>query len=345
MDKLKNITNVLFVIIGTTVGARFASGKEIYNFFVRFGSSGILGIIISGILTGVIIYSVIKIVSREKILDNTEFIDKIHGNKVLYYIINIFLLASFYIMIAGFTTFFKQEYSIATYIISPFFCLVLYIILINKVEWIIKTNTIVVPILIIIMFFICAKYNNMKILTVNIKNMQTSKTIVNTIINAILYSSYNSIILIPMIITLTKYIKTTNENIILSITVTLIVILLAFGVYGVLINRNNIQNIEMPIILFLQTKIEKILYAVAIEIAIFTSAISAGYGILENLNKTICNNFYYKVIVAIMCILGVPISIIGFGNLVNIIYPMFGVLGIIQIILILKNNIEKKSNN
>ena len=41
-----------------------------------------------------------------------EFITTIKGGKLLYNIVNIFLIMSFYIMIAGFSTFFKQEYNI-----------------------------------------------------------------------------------------------------------------------------------------------------------------------------------------------------------------------------------------
>ena len=44
---MKNISKVSFVIIGTMIGAGFASGQEIYAFFSIYGIKGILGIIIS----------------------------------------------------------------------------------------------------------------------------------------------------------------------------------------------------------------------------------------------------------------------------------------------------------
>ena len=34
---MKNIIKIVFVIIGTLVGAGFASGKEIYSFFFIYG--------------------------------------------------------------------------------------------------------------------------------------------------------------------------------------------------------------------------------------------------------------------------------------------------------------------
>lgn len=39
-----------FVYVGTVVGAGFATGKEIVEFFVRFGWIGLLGILISGVI-------------------------------------------------------------------------------------------------------------------------------------------------------------------------------------------------------------------------------------------------------------------------------------------------------
>ena len=46
----KNI-KIIMSIIGTLIGAGFASGREMYEFFFRFGKFGILGIVISAIIT------------------------------------------------------------------------------------------------------------------------------------------------------------------------------------------------------------------------------------------------------------------------------------------------------
>ena len=49
-----NIVKAVSVIIGTIIGAGFASGKEIYIFFGQYGKFGIIGAIVSATLTGVI---------------------------------------------------------------------------------------------------------------------------------------------------------------------------------------------------------------------------------------------------------------------------------------------------
>ena len=55
---LKNILIITMTIIGSIIGAGFASGQEINSFFYKYGIIGILGIIISIILIILIIYKV-----------------------------------------------------------------------------------------------------------------------------------------------------------------------------------------------------------------------------------------------------------------------------------------------
>lgn len=217
---------------------------------------------------------------------------------------------------------------------SGILCLLLYFVLIRQIEGIVKVNTYIAPILISIIVYVSIKYGSMK----------TGNAYIETdwgkcIFNAILYASYNSIILIPIVVSLAQYVKIKKENIKISVVSAILIILLTIGLYKVLINSNvNITSIELPIVTIINNKLEKYLYSIAIETAIFTSAISAGYGVLENLSiKTKTNRKKYKFIVALICIVGIPVSSIGFGNLVNTLYPVFGVLGLLQIMLILKN--------
>ena len=60
---------VIFMIIGTLIGAGFASGREIYVFFTQFGKIGLIGIIITGIITGVIIYRVLTTIKTYEIFN------------------------------------------------------------------------------------------------------------------------------------------------------------------------------------------------------------------------------------------------------------------------------------
>ena len=66
--------------------------------------------------------------------------------------------------------------------------------------------------------------------------------------------------------------------------------------------------------------------------SIYTTAISIGMSFLENTSVTTIS---YPLIVLIMCITGFAISGLGFSNLVAMLYPFFGYLGLIQIWLLM----------
>ena len=79
--------------------------------------------------------------------------------------------------------------------------------------------------------------------------------------------------------------------------------------------------------------IYKYLYGIIILGAIITTEISAGFGFLNKISR---NKEKYELYNKIICTLSIPVSLLGFSNLVNSFYPAFGILGLTQIFLILK---------
>ncbi len=79
----------------------------------------------------------------------------------------------------------------------------------------------------------------------------------------------------------------------------------------------------------------KKIYGIIILISIFTTANSLGIGSLKNVTN---NKKSFNTISILMNISAVIFSRIGFSNLVNLMYPILGVLGLIQIFLIIGKN-------
>ena len=339
-----NIVKAVSVIIGTIIGAGFASGKEIYIFFGQYGKFGIIGAIVSATLTGVIIYSTIAITKRLQIKSNNEFLEKISNSSkvkiILENVINAFLL----VMCAGFCTFFKQEFKIPIIITASINAIITYFLLMKNMDGIIKLNLIVVPIMVVIIIAISIK--NYPIINL-INNLNTNtQNPGKSILSAILYTSYNSITLIPIIVLLTTNIKNKRENKIITLVSVVIFFVLIIAIYQMLtLSAVNISKVEIPVLTILDEchPVEKMVYSIAIITAILTSAISSGYGVAENIK----DRRKYKTITFAMCLAEIPIAYIGFGKLVEILYPLFGVIGIIQIITILKkvNSIAKNAKN
>lgn len=152
------IFKVVFVIIGTVIGAGFASGQEIYSFFFSFGTKGLIGILISSLIIGITIYKTFKILHKNNIDYYGDFLNIFNKNKkinnITSTIINIFILVSFYIMIAGFGAYLQQELQLNSIIGSSILAILCLILFKTNVNGLIKVNEILIPILIIIVIFI-----------------------------------------------------------------------------------------------------------------------------------------------------------------------------------------------
>lgn len=316
-------------------------GKEIYIFFSKYGLYGIIGILFSGTILGILTSKVLKIIGKEQEVNTyNEFLFYIFNNKnsklvvILNYIINTFLLITFYIMVSGFTAYFKQEYNIPNYMTGIILAILCYVALNNNIDEVVKISAILVPVIIlfIISFGLFDISNGInQVLEMNF----IANNFIRGMWNSIIYSSYNSIILIPVLVTLKKYVNKKNFYSIGVIT-SFVVIILSLFIYIILLKSNiDIIEFDLPIIYIVKQygSVFKYLYGVVIVISIFTSIISAGYSFLKN---SIKNKKKYSKLLKVMCISSIFITNIGFSNLVNTLYPIFGILGIVQIYYILK---------
>lgn len=350
---MSKIIKIISILIGTVIGAGFASGKEIYTFFKVFGNLGIFGLCFSTVMIGVTIYIVLNIVKKDGIRSNDIFLEEISNNKIkklqtitkllLKNTINFFLIVSFFIMIAGWSAFFKQKYNIPIFISSCSMAILLYITFLNNIEGIMKISSYILPVLFLIILYITLKNFSLPEI-IPIHTFENINQIYYVMLNSFIYSSYNSIMLIPILISISEKVKSKKEIKIITLITTTILLILSLCIFQILnLAKFNISYIELPILEILSnTKEQEFLYSLVVIIAIYTTAVSSGYGFLENIR----NRRKYKIISAFICIASIPISYVGFGKLINIMYPLFGAIGMYQIILIFKKySIAKKSEN
>ena len=232
-------------------------------------------------------------------------------------------------MMTGILTFFQQELKINNILFSIFIALICYFVLIKDLDGVIKINTLLIPILIFSILFIGLKYNNQ--ININIELNLNNNITKSWLLSSLIYTSYNSVVLIPILISLKKEIKNKYQIKIISVLSAIIVGILVVVIYRLLfVAGAQISEIQMPLV-FIAGKIGKIykyIYGIVIISAIFTSAISSGYAFLEDVTKT---RKQYKIFCFIICISAIFVSRIGFSSLVNTLYPIFGYLGLLQI--------------
>lgn len=151
----------------------------------------------------------------------------------------------------------------------------------------------------------------------------------NWLITSVLYACYNSVLLIPILISIKEYITKTKNIKYISIIVSIITAILLTTVFLFLINVDiNIKELEMPAVYAISNIWPNIknIYGIIILISIFTTATSLGMSFLKNVS---INKKSYNAISILICISGVIFSGIGFANLVNIMYPVLGIFGLV----------------
>ena len=342
---MKNVLKVVFVIIGTLIGAGFASGQEVYLFFFSYGMKGLIGILISSIIIVVVIYSTFNILNKYKINTYKDFLNILIPKNtklkiIANFIINIFILITFFIMIAGFGAYFEQEIGINRLVGSLILAIITFIVFMTSIKGVVKVNELIVPILIGFIFIIgIISIKDIHIL--NLENYVIRTNYTNFALSAVLYSSYNSILLIPVLITLNNYVKNKKQIFYISFISAIVTILLSVIIFLLLVRVDvDISKLEMPVVYVVSNmfKILRYIYGVIILGSIFTTAISLGVSFLQNTAK---NKKGYTQISIIMCITSVIISKFGFSNLVSLLYPIFGYLGLIQILRLCVIKISK----
>ena len=338
---MRNIFTIVLVIIGALIGAGFASGQEIFSFFYSYGYKGFLGIIATCVLISILIYKILKIILGNKIDSYDQFLELFIKNKkvtkTINVIINILLLVTFYIMIAGFGAYFEQEIGVSKFIGSLVLAILCFMVFLTNVKGVIKVSKFLVPFLILFILII----GTINISSINIENIEIQTIKKEWLLSSITYCSYNIILLIPVLISLRKQISQEKNIKYIAIISGSIIILLSINLYMLLIKSDvEISTLEMPIVYVIRKFYPQLknIYAFIILASIFTTAISIGTGFLQNISK---NKKSYTQIVLFMCITSLLISNFGFSKLVNFVYPLFGYIGIIQIMLILLKNVCK----
>lgn len=335
---MKEIFKCSMIIIGTLIGAGFASGQEIATFFNRFLDYGMCGLILACILFGVIIFAVLSLVNKKGISSYDELIK---DNKFLLPVVKIFTFICFCIMISAIGSYGEEQFGVSFWIgatLAGVLCFVLFMFKFNGLE---KINNILVPFILIGTLILGTWKYNLSGVELMPGEESYSPFMNNFLISAILYAGYNSILLVPILVELKNYNLKKGDIMLLSVLSTLILALSGILIYKAI-------NVFYPEILFAELPtlvLAKLCgnfvwkyYSVVILFAIITTAFSCGYSFLKMNNE---KNYFRNS--ALMCISGVLLSRIGFSQMINICFPIFGYLGIVQLIMIflLKRNKEE----
>ena len=337
MSMKKNWIKIASIYIGTVIGAGFASGREIIEFFGVYGVKGILGFTISGLLFA-IIGSLLLIKMYSNSINNlNELIDKVFVNKfglILNTIISLALYTGYGVMIAGSGAIFKEELGLSFNSGMMAMIVFTFIVFLFKLEGLSTINSILVPLLIAGILF-TSIYLNIRegYIFSNIEGAKiTSKG--NFLTSALLYFGTNSLVTIIVFSSLLPLIDSKKTAILGGTVGGIILLILGVSILtSMLIYYNEVVNLEIPMLKISDSlsDVYRKLYAIILWIAIFTTAIANGFGFINRLSESKYSLLY----TVLFCVLAMPLAKIGFSNLVSIIYPISGAIGVVLMLFIL----------
>lgn len=325
------------IYVGTVIGAGFASGREIIEFFGVYGLKGLVGIIISGLLFSLLGSLLLIKIYNNKIRGFDDLVRKIFGDRfgiILDGIMTVSLYTGFSIMVSGSGAIFKQELGLSANLGIFIMIGLSFVVFLFSLKGLSFINSILVPLLIVGIVF-TSVYLNMKE-GYNFSNISGASLTLkgNFLSSSLLYLGSNSLIIIIVFSSLLPLINSRKTAILGGSLGGVTLCILGISILSsMLIYYEEVASIDIPMLWisnYIGSGYRKF-YAIILWIAMFTTALANGFGFMNKFK----DNRYKTIIIGMFCILSIPIAKLGFAKLVGIIYPIFGLIGLVILSFIL----------
>ncbi|KAB8136848.1 hypothetical protein F9U64_10135 [Gracilibacillus oryzae] len=320
----------MFLIIGTMIGAGYASGRELWQFF---GHESGLAIVLFTLLFIIGVYIIMHISYLHKTTSYFTVLEILMGKKTAkYYDILIFfyLVSTTVVMIAGSGATF-EAFSIPSWIGIIFIVCIMIIVFIRGVQGVVTLNIWLLPILI---------FGLMSILIMYSIDQQLSFIIdwghQHNWYAAFTFTALNILSILAVLGAIGEKIKTKGEIWIASVGSGLILGIISYIYNNSLIQISEIIILyEIPLFAILKNypAYTYIVMTILLWAAIFTTAISGLLGIVTRI-QSFTSIEIWKIATATVIIL-LPLTQLGFSNLIAWIYPVYGIVNLVLLAAIL----------
>lgn len=351
VNNLMSVFKVSCIFIGTIVGAGLASGKEIYQFFSVYGLSSFFGLIICFFMYVFIGNMVCDICNKKNLSSYDLLINEICPKipaKILNSFVGLYYLFSSSIIFAASGSIINQFFSIPNILGIILMIVVSLIILKFSMKGLVLINSLSVPIMICLIFIIFIMFElflkpidieTLSLLTFKDNGIRLHN---NIILSCILYGGFNILSATGILSSLATQHKRSNFKKGIFIGSLLLILISMIINYLILSNMPYIAKYDIPL-LYISRIFGKV-FQLIILVLIWVEMLSTETSSLYSLAKSISNKYKISLFKSILLILviSIPISIIGFTKLISIIYPLFGLLGVVFIYYIIKYKYIKK---
>lgn len=346
MSKSKH-TGIVSIIIGTVIGAGFASGQEIMTFFIRYGRSGLYGLAASGVLWILMLSTLLFVLRKDRIHSYSQLADNLFGHEIsLCYqiLVAVFMFLCLSVMLSGAGALFYEQWQLPHRAGVFLMAAATYLTMIFGQKGLSLVNRLLVPLLIagILIASLTSIANPLAHSSVlclePIATLSLSDSpLAMALLSALQYVSYNMISVVVILSGIPLPIPRRTALLAGSI---LAVLSLALGV-ATFINYGTIKAIEVPVPALLAgyTKLQ-CFYTIILLLAMYTTAIANCYGCLEHAER-VCT-LSKPILLLLLMAVALIASRLGFTLLISRGYAFFGYVGLLQLLLLIRRAVQLK---
>lgn len=328
----KTTFQIAATYVGAVMGAGFASGQEIQQFFVRFGRWGLAGIVVSALLFALLGWGMLDLQERWKITSYPEFFDHLIGRKwarVADGLVSVLLFVGMLAMISGSGALFYEYFGFSRWL--GIFCTgsVIALALWFRGEGVLWINSALIP----LKFIICLGIATASIFLapsqaeIGIVVLQ-SPIVKHWSFSAVLYVSFNLTLAMVVFASLGRDVQRPGARL------GAVVGGLALGVFAFVIGAALLQfpdslGLEIPMVAVAGKLGDwpAFFYVVVLWMAMITAAIGNGYSLIIRVVDT--GKLSYSKTTLLLLLLLLPVAGVKFSKLVQLVYPLFGYLGLV----------------
>lgn len=329
---------VACVYIGTVIGAGFASGQEIMQFFTSYGIKGIYGIVMASILFSFMGAFILLKVYQYRIFSYHQWIDSVFDSyisSILKGVLSLLLLSIYCVMLAGSGALFEEYFGYTKELGIVLMSVVAWGTFLFSMRGLTYVNTAIVPLLlggIILMgSFVFLDSGG---LWSNGTSAIVRPFMGNWFTASLLYVSYNMIGIMMVMSALYPLLENKGVAVTGGLMGGLgLGVMALFLLLPTLIRYTDVYGSEIPMMRIASTfgSHVELSYGVLLWLAMLTTAIANGFIFIQGIERVWKVNHF--VVCLLFCTMTMPLAQFGFKNLVRVLYPIFGYLGIFMILL------------
>ena len=325
------------VYVGTVVGAGFATGREIVEFFSRFGFVGLIGILMSGYLLIFMGSKLMRIAAQIGANSYEQFNEYLFGEKlgrIINFIMLFMLLGVSAVMLSGAGAVFQEQLGISKNIGILITIGLSILVMIVGIKGLFAVNSFVVPIMIVFSFILFSLSIKLPGFMEQALFIPASEEGWKSVVAPFTYTAFNLSLAQAVLVPVAAEIKDDQTvkwgGILGGIALTLILLMGHFT----LIMLPGLESYEIPMATIMKTLASGLywIFIMVIYGEIFTSVIGNIFGLERQIKK-------YVKIPSVMIVIGIFIvcylvSQFDYSTLLSYLYPLFGNISLIFIVLL-----------